>query len=203
VHHRQPPLEPHPDPAGPRLKPAVVFDRDGVVNRCPGPGAYVLSWEDFHFNPGIIEALRLCRQRGYVTVLATSQQGVGKGLMSLQELDRIHQRMQQELQLQQAAFDSIKSCTCLQRDPTCRCRKPSPQMLHEAAAELGLDLARSLLIGDAPRDIDMARQAGLSCCIRILGTKDEAEDPPAEHRLEGTAGLAMLLKQLLAPLPTP
>ncbi len=196
MHHWQPdPNGPSPRPNG--LRPAVFFDRDGVVNACPGPGSYVLSWEQFTFNEGIIEALKLCRQRGYLTVLATSQQGVGKGLMSAAQLEEIHQRMQDHLRIHGAAFDCVKACTCLQSSPDCTCRKPSPEMLLQAAEECGIDLNRSLVIGDAPRDIVMGRNAGLPCSIRILGTKNEQEHPPATYQLHGTAGLPALLAELL------
>lgn len=175
-------------------RPAVFFDRDGVVNLSPGPG-YVLRWEDFHFSPGIIEALKVCKTHGYATVLATSQQGVGKGLMSQADLDDIHERMQEALAAHGAAFDGIYACTCLSKDPTCTCRKPNPEMLLKAAAEHGLDIARSLMVGDADRDIEMGNHAGVPVTVRI-----ESENPHqvhATHTLPDTRGLAALLKDLL------
>lgn len=175
-------------------RPAVFFDRDGVVNLSPGPG-YVLNWEDFHFSPGIKEALHLCKTRGYAVVLATSQQGVGKGLMSQAELDGIHARMQAELAGHDAAFDGIYACTCLSKDPGCTCRKPSAEMLLKAAAEHDLDLARSIMVGDADRDIQMGTHAGVPVTIRI-----ESENPhliTATHTLPDTTGLAALLEKLL------
>jgi len=177
-------------------RPAVIFDRDGVVNLTPGPG-YVLSWEDFHFSPGIIQALALCRTRGYATILATSQQGVGKKLMSQADLDEIHTHMQTHLQPHQAQFDGIYVCTCLKTDPGCTCRKPSAEMVLRAAAEHQLDLSRSLLIGDADRDIEMGIQAGVPVTIRI-----ESENPQrvtATHTLPDTIGLHRLLEKLLEP----
>lgn len=175
-------------------RPAVFFDRDGVVNLSPGPG-YVLRWEDFHFSPGIIEALKVCKTHGYATVLATSQQGVGKGLMSQADLDDIHERMQEALAAHGAAFDGIYACTCLSKDPGCTCRKPSAEMLLKAAAEHGLDIARSLMVGDADRDIQMGTNAGVPVTVRI-----ESENPHqvrATHTLPDTRGLAALLKDLL------
>ena len=88
---------------------AVFFDRDGVVNLSPGAG-YVTQWADFHLSPGIMDALRLCKERGYLTVLVTSQQGVGKGEMSQADLDEIHSQMQSALAMQNAAFDGIFAC---------------------------------------------------------------------------------------------
>ncbi|MES2597038.1 MAG: HAD-IIIA family hydrolase [Verrucomicrobiota bacterium] len=173
---------------------AVFFDRDGVVNLSPGPG-YVLRWEDFHFSPGIIESLALCRTRGYAVVLATSQQGVGKKLMTQADLDFIHARMQAHLREHGAEFDGIYACTCLKTDPGCTCRKPSPEMLERAAVEHDLDLSRSLLVGDADRDIEMGTNAGVPVTIRI-----ESENPhlvTATHTLPDTSGLAALLAALL------
>ncbi len=178
-------------------RPAVFFDRDGVVNVSPGAG-YVLRWTDFHFAPGVVEALQVCRQAGYALVLATSQQGVGKGLMRQTDLDEIHARMQQHLARDGAAFDGLYACTCLASDPDCTCRKPSPEMLLHAAADLDLDLGRSWLVGDADRDILMAHHAGVPNTVRI------GDEPPckavATHRLPDTTGLAALLATHLAPL---
>lgn len=176
-------------------RPAVFFDRDGVVNLSPGPG-YVLSWEDFHFSPGIVEALKLCQARGYATVLATSQQGVGKGLMTQAVLDDIHARMQAHLAEHAAAFDGIYACTCLSKDPRCTCRKPSAEMLLKAVAEHDIDLARSIMVGDADRDIQMGTNAGVPVTIRI-----ESENPhviSATYTLPDTTGLAALLESCLA-----
>ena len=174
------------------LQPAVFFDRDGVVNVSPGEG-YVLRPEDFHLSPGIIEALALCHQRGFKLILVTSQQGVGKGLMSQQTLDEIHASMQSVLTPASAAFDGIYSCTHL--SGTCSCRKPSPEMILQAQREHGIDLARSWLVGDHDRDIQMAVNAGVPKTIRILSHHEP--DITATHTLEATEGLAALLAEVL------
>jgi len=176
-------------------RPAVFFDRDGVVNVSPGAG-YVLRWADFHFAPGIITALALCRSRGYATILVTSQQGVGKGLMTQTGLDDIHARMQAELATHHAAFDGIYACTHL--SDTCTCRKPSPAMIFQARDEHGLDLAQSWLVGDHDRDIQMARNAGVPRTIRILS--HHAPQVRADFSLADTALLADLLAKELRPV---
>lgn len=173
------------NPAG---RPAVFFDRDGVVNVSPGAG-YVLRWEDFHFTPGIITALALCKARGYATILVTSQQGVGKGLMTQAALDAIHARMQAGLAAHAAAFDGIYACTHL--SGTCTCRKPSPEMILRAQTDHGLDLTRSWLIGDHNRDIQMAINANVPRTIRILSHHEP--EVAAEFTLPSTEGLASLL----------
>lgn len=174
-----------------KLSPAFFFDRDGVVNVSPGTG-YVLRREDFHFNAGIIESLAFLKANGFALVLVTSQQGVGKGLISQGELDDIHAAMQEELTKHEAAFDAIYACTHL--DGTCTCRKPSPEMILRAADEHHLDLSQSWLIGDHDRDIAMAVNAGVPHTIRVLGEK--AATVPAEHSITDTAQLPELLRQL-------
>ncbi len=176
-------------------RPAVFFDRDGVVNVSPGAG-YVLRWQDFQFSPGIFAALRLCKARGYALVLVTSQQGVGKGLMTQADLDHIHREMQSTLAVEGAAFDGIYACTCLASDPACTCRKPNPEMILRAATELGLDLSRSLLVGDYDRDIQMAVNAGVPVTIRVL-TGGEPVSVTATRSVHGLNELADALRELL------
>jgi D-glycero-D-manno-heptose 1,7-bisphosphate phosphatase len=170
------------------LAPAVFFDRDGVVNVSPGEG-YVLSVAAFHLSPGIIEALQLCRARGYQLVLVTSQQGVGKGLMSMHDLDAIHASMQRELAAHGAQFDAIEHCTHLKG--SCTCRKPSAEMIHRAAAALGIDLSRAWLVGDHDRDIQMAINASVPTTVRVLSHHQPLV--PASHTVASTTELVALL----------
>ncbi len=176
------------------MNPAFFFDRDGVVNRSPGAG-YVLRREDFHFNDGVIEALAFLKSRGFSLILVTSQQGVGKGLMTQAVLDEIHSTMQKELEGHDAAFDAIYACTCLAEDPQCTCRKPSPEMILQAVREHTLDLEKSWLIGDHDRDVQMALNAGIPRTIRIQG--DKPENVLAAHVLSDTRELLPLLQSLL------
>jgi histidinol-phosphate phosphatase family protein len=171
---------------------AVFFDRDGVVNVSPGDG-YVLSWDAFEFSPGIFEVTRLCRDRGYALVLVTSQQGVGKALMSQADLDYIHAQMQQTLREQGAPFDAIEACTHLVG--TCTCRKPSPEMIHRAATAVDLDLSQSWLIGDHDRDIQMAINADVPHTIRVLSHHEPKV--PATHTVSDTGDLVALLRSVL------
>jgi D-glycero-D-manno-heptose 1,7-bisphosphate phosphatase len=174
--------------------PAFFFDRDGVVNVSPG-GGYVLRWEDFRFCDGVIEALAWVRSRGFVLILVTNQQGVGKGEMTQAALDDMHSRMQDELAKHGAQFDAIYACTCLKSDPACQCHKPSPEMALRAAREHQLDLSKSWLIGDHDRDIQMARNAGIPHTIRVQSEKEIGV--AADHTLSDTADLPALLSRVM------
>lgn len=161
------------------LRPAVFLDRDGVVNIFPGPGQFVTSWEMFNFMPGITEQLRRLREHGFFLALITNQSGVGRGLMALEDLHDIHDRMQKELG--EHAIDAIYFCHH-HPDDGCNCRKPSPEMILRACAEHHLDPKQSVMIGDSGRDIEMGRAAG---CKTILCREKLPPHPDAlkpEHR---------------------
>ena len=170
----------------------VFFDRDGVVNRSPGPG-YVLSEEEFHLHPGIAEALSFVKQREYLAILVTSQKGVGKGLMSGEELERIHRKMQRELHGSRAGFDAIYAFTGTDDCPFPA--KPDPGLLLAAAESFFVDLRQYWMIGDADRDIQMGHAAGVAGTIRIRGEKPIQVD--ADHTLGSPSDLLSILEKIL------
>lgn len=176
----------------PAVRRCVFFDRDGVVNRSPGPG-YVLNPNQFVINEGIDEALRLIKAHDWLAILVTSQKGVGKRLMSQADLDEIHRHMQKTLAASGAAFDAIYAYTgtadCVHRP------KPDPEMILSAAESFFIDLRQSWMIGDADRDIEMGKAAGLAGTIRIRG-----ENPlltHADYTLESVMEIPVLLKRIL------
>jgi D-glycero-D-manno-heptose 1,7-bisphosphate phosphatase len=150
-------------------KPCLFFDRDGVVNRSPGPG-YVLRWEDFHFQDGIFELISLVKSHHWMAILITSQKGVGKGEMFHVELERIHEEMQKRIAAEcGSGFDAIYAHTGVPEDP--HPAKPDPGMILSAASDHDIDLSRSWMIGDADRDIEMAQRAHLEGSIRVQADK--------------------------------
>ena len=170
----------------------VFFDRDGVVNQSPGAG-YVLKADDFHLNPGIPGALAWLRENGWLAILVTSQKGVGKGLMTLRDLDEIHGKMQRELAQVGGSFDGIYAYTGTDDCPFPP--KPDPGMVISAAESFFIDRRQSWMIGDADRDIEMGKAAGLAGTIRIKGEK--AIGIEADHTLNGTGEMINLLEKLL------
>lgn len=140
-------------------KKAVFFDRDGIVNKRIYCG-YVTSIDEFIFLEDFFPLFELVRKHGYLTVLITNQQGVGKGLMTAADLDAIHEFMQVELERKTGGkFDAIYSCTDLASAQSFR-RKPNPGMILEAAEGLGINLAESWMIGDSISDVQAGKSAG-------------------------------------------
>ncbi len=170
----------------------VFFDRDGVVNKSPGAG-YVLEASAFEVNPGIAETLQWLKERDWLAIVVTSQKGVGKGLMTKEDLDSIHRKMQRELAEQGAPFDGIYAFTGEEDCP--HEPKPDPEMIFSAADSFFIDRRQSWMIGDADRDIEMGKAANLGGTIRVKG-----ENPigiPADHTVECPAKIFDKLSKLL------
>jgi len=172
------------------LRPCVFFDRDGIVNKSPGPG-YVERVEDFHLLPDFVEALRVVRSRGYEAVIVTNQRGVALGRLTEQTLSGIHRYLEQVLKKQALTLTDILVCTA--DDNAHPDRKPNPGMLLTAAKRHGLDLARSWMVGDNERDVEAGLRAG--CKTVLVG---EAGKPSrADFRLKELSELPGFLERHL------
>lgn len=149
-------------------RPAAFIDRDGVLNeRPPDARRYVLRPEQLRVLPHAAEGLRTLRARGYALVVISNQRGVGAGLMTAADLEAVNGALTAELGRQGATIDRLEVCPHLEG---CECRKPKPGMILRAAEALGLDLGRSLLIGDDPRDLEAGQAAGVP--VRVLMPSD-------------------------------
>jgi D-glycero-D-manno-heptose 1,7-bisphosphate phosphatase len=155
------------------MKRAVFLDRDGVINRRVAEGEYVTRWEDFHFLPGVAEAISLLDRAGWSVIVISNQRCVAKGLLTIAELEAIHQKMLEELAKSGAKLGGIYYCPH-DKEPSCLCRKPFPGMLLTAAHEHQIDLTSSWMIGDSESDIEAGKRAGCST-LRII------PDPPGEN----------------------
>ena len=138
---------------------AAFLDRDGVINRKAPDGQYVTCWEEFHFLPGVTEAIAQLNGAGFSVIVVTNQRCVAKGLLTETDLESLHQRMADHLASAGAKIDAIYCCPH-ELEPTCSCRKPAPGMLFDAARSRDLDLASSWMIGDSVADIQAGKSAG-------------------------------------------
>jgi D-glycero-D-manno-heptose 1,7-bisphosphate phosphatase len=141
------------------MSKAIFLDRDGVINRKAPEGQYVTRWEDMQFLPGACEAIRLLNQAGFFVVVVSNQRCVAKGLITTDELDSMHARIRREFAAAGATIDAIYYCPH-EIDPPCRCRKPRPGLLLDAARKHEVDLDASWMIGDSERDVEAGATAG-------------------------------------------
>jgi D-glycero-D-manno-heptose 1,7-bisphosphate phosphatase len=153
-----------------KLHHAAFIDRDGVINE---ERNYVHMIKDFIFIPGAIEGLRILQYLGYKIVVVTNQAGIAHGLYSEAEYERLTVHMQQELQSAVINITRIYYCPhhpdgkVKELAIACKCRKPRPGMLLAAAVDLGLNLEKSILVGDKQSDIDADKSAGVPINILV------------------------------------
>ena len=145
---------------GNRTYDTLFLDRDGIINRLR-PGDYVKSWDEFEFLPGALNALTKCNAMFRRILVVTNQRGVGKGIMSLDDLNRINDRMIEEIERHGGRIDRVYFCTALSPDDPNR--KPQTGMAQQARIDFpDIDFARSLMIGDSESDRQFARNAGMA-----------------------------------------
>ena len=152
------------------LRPAAFVDRDGVINE---ERDYVWRVEDFHLLPGAVAGLRQLQAAGFALVVVTNQAGIGRGFYTEADFQALSAHMRHRLAAEGVVLDGVYHCP---HHPTaglgdyrraCECRKPRPGLLLQAAADLGLDPARSVLVGDKLSDIQAGRAAGLARCVLV------------------------------------
>jgi len=134
----------------------VFLDRDGTLNYDPG---YLKIAADLKLLAGVGPALARLKKAGAKLVVVTNQSGVGRGILTLKDLEAIHARLQGLLEQEDVALDAIYFCPH-HPDDGCRCRKPNVGMVERAVSELQLDFRRFYLIGDHVRDIQLAHRVG-------------------------------------------
>jgi mannose-1-phosphate guanylyltransferase/phosphomannomutase len=155
---------------GAHRRPAFFFDCDGVLNEDPGdPG--VVTPDDVKMIPGAGAALRSARQEGLLTVAVTNRPQVAKGLVTFEGLDHVLGRLEALLAEDGGVLDRIYFCPHHPQagfageipalKVRCECRKPGTLLLRQALADLPIDQARSMLIGDSLRDIAAAHGTGI------------------------------------------
>lgn len=138
----------------------LFLDRDGVIN-VRLIDDYVKNINEFKFLPGVLEAFKIFAEKFGRIVIVTNQQGVGKGLMTLQDVDSIHDFMKKEIEAQKGRIDAIYVCPQLKSDPN-NFRKPSPRMAYMAQHDFPeINLEKSIMIGDSNSDIEFGRNAGM------------------------------------------
>ncbi|HXM96869.1 MAG TPA: HAD family hydrolase [Candidatus Dormibacteraeota bacterium] len=138
------------------MRPAVFLDRDGTVSEEVGYLNHVSRFKLYSF---AAPAIRRLNEAGVAAVVVTNQSGVGRGYFPESLVEKVHQRMLEELASQGAKLDRVYYCAHVLAD-NCECRKPKVGMLQQAARELHLDVRRSFVVGDRYGDLELAHRAG-------------------------------------------
>jgi D-glycero-D-manno-heptose 1,7-bisphosphate phosphatase len=142
----------------------VFFDRDGIVNVSPGEGKYVLSWNEFKLQKPFVESLEVVHKKGYKAAIVTNQRCVAKGLITIRELETIHQNLIKTLKTHYQ-LSLLDIAYCPHNDGECSCRKPLPGMLLSVAQKYDINLKSSWMIGDSEIDVQAGMAAGTNTIL--------------------------------------
>ncbi len=140
----------------------VLLDRDGVINDDLPRG--VTTPDEFTLIDGAIDAICQLKAAGHQVAIVSNQSAVGKGWMSMETLDAIHERLREQVREAGGSIDAIYVCTDHPDTPSVR-RKPNPGMLLEALKAFKAEASKTPMIGDALRDLEAAHACG---CQRYL-----------------------------------
>ena len=157
-------------PTSPASRRAIFLDRDGTITIDTG---YPSDPDEVELLPGAADGLRTLRDRGWALVLVSNQSGVGRGMITPEQAQAVHDRLMDELRATGVQFDGAYYCPHAP-DDACECRKPRSGLLRRAASELRIDLARSVMVGDRQSDVEAGRGAG--CRTVLLGSGDGHPD---------------------------
>ena len=152
----------------------LFLDRDGVINRRI-EGGYVRGWGGFEWLPQVPLALKMLREWAPRLVVVTNQQGIGKGLMSAEDVESIHHHVRVELATKAVSIDAIQVCPHLE-SAGCACRKPRTGLiigwLHDHP---DIDPSLSVMVGDSQSDLELAKRVSVEvggCASVQIGERD-------------------------------
>jgi D-glycero-D-manno-heptose 1,7-bisphosphate phosphatase len=142
----------------------VFLDRDGVINRKPAEGEYISDWRDFHPLPGVEEAIAALNRAGIRVILVSNQRGIALGRATRNDIESIHNCLQQHLAGAGAHIDAFYYCPHDRNE--CDCRKPKTGLFEQAFRDFpDANRSTSLVIGDSLSDLQVARTLGLSSIL--------------------------------------
>lgn len=160
---------------------AIFLDRDGTINKYVG---FLKNIDDFELIDGVLDAIKKINMLGYLVIVVTNQPVIARGELSLETLNKIHNKMETLLGKGGAYIDAIYYCPHHPHKGyegeksefkiECECRKPKPGMLIEAANDFNVELSQSWMIGDSESDIKAGIFAG--CKTVLIGNGEFSQD---------------------------
>ena len=158
------------------MNKAVFIDRDGtLIEDIP----YNAEPAFIEFLPHSIEALAMLKKNNFLLILVSNQSGVARGFFTINDVEKMHEAIQQQLSQYNIQFDAIYYCPHHPEGKIwhykidCECRKPKPGMILQAASEHNIDLSNSWMAGDILNDVEAGNAAG--CKTILLDNGNETE----------------------------
>ncbi|MCP2126902.1 D-glycero-alpha-D-manno-heptose-1,7-bisphosphate 7-phosphatase [Bradyrhizobium ottawaense] len=149
-------------------RPAVFFDRDGVLNEDDG---YAFDPDKIRWMEGVQQAVKAVNDAGYLAFVVTNQSGIARGFYEERHVRNLHDWMSRELALAGAHIDAFEFCPhhpdgLIERYRVlCSCRKPQPGMIRALVERYAVDIEASFLIGDKQSDLAAAQAAGIAAYL--------------------------------------
>jgi histidinol-phosphate phosphatase family protein len=138
----------------------LFLDRDGVINRRP-TNDYVKSWGEFDFLPGVFESLKIFSQLFCRVIVVTNQQGIGKNVMTEEDLETVHKKMHKTIDENGGRVDQVFYCPDLANKRS-NCRKPGLTMANRAKEQFPeINFTKSIMAGDTLTDLQFGKNAGM------------------------------------------
>lgn len=150
----------------------ILLDRDGVIN-LDSP-AFIKTPEEWHPIAGALPAIASLKNLGWLVAVCSNQSGVGRGLITPDALDAIHEKLRQALARLGISLDGLAFCPH-HPDAHCPCRKPAPAMLLDMMNRLGVSAAETIVVGDSLRDIEAGKAAGCRTALVRTGNGSRSE----------------------------
>jgi len=170
------------------LRPAVFLDRDGTII---ADRHYLADPEGVELLPGAAAAVARLNGAGWFTCLVTNQSGIGRGLFTEAQYRAVHARLEEELAAASARLDAHYHSPLAPDDPDPHeTRKPGAGLFRRAAREHGLELARSVFIGDRLRDVAAASAVG-GRALLVRSPQSELDRVPPGVEVVETLGEAV------------
>lgn len=171
----------------------LFLDRDGVINNEIKNG-YVLSWDMFRFEEGVLPALSSLAKQFSRIVLVTNQRCIGRGLLTAEGLADIHAKMLEAVTASGGRIDKIYYCPDIDSDSPCR--KPNGGMAMQAKADFPeIDFSKAIMVGNTLSDMQFGKNQGMTT-VFIPSTKPELPfpHPQMDYRCNGLLEFSALIQ---------
>jgi D-glycero-D-manno-heptose 1,7-bisphosphate phosphatase len=146
------------------MKKAFFLDRDGVINKNPAEHDYVKSISELTILSDISESVKFIKDKGFLVIVISNQQGVGKGIITGQTVNDINEFVNDVMKKNGASIDAFYWCGHIEED-NCDCRKPKPGLFLNAIKDHNIDINSSYFIGDRESDRLAGEAAGIKTII--------------------------------------